>query len=133
MFGDRAAAFDAYLVPDCPTYVPRWAPPIEDALQAVRAAGGVPVIAHPWGRKSHLTLERFEQLKSCGLLGIEVDHQEHDPSARHELRAIASALDLIATGSSDHHGTAKRDHDLGANTTASDQLTRLRQALRIGR
>ena len=36
---------------------------------------------------------------------------------RERLRAIARNLDLVVTGSSDHHGTGKTDHDLGCNTT----------------
>ncbi len=30
---------------------------------------------------------------------------------------LARELDLLATGSSDYHGTGKVDHDLGVNTT----------------
>lgn len=60
-----------------------------------------------------------------GLAGLEVDHQEHDPSAREQLRAIAQELELIVTGSSDYHGTGKVDHELGCNTTARDQLERI--------
>lgn len=129
VFSDRAAAFKVYLLPECSTYVARWAPPIEDALQVVRAAGGVPIVAHPWGRGSRINLDRFEQLKACGLLGVEVDHQEHDPATRQLLRGIATTLDLIITGSSDHHGNAKPNHDLGCNSTSADHLMRLRRAL----
>jgi hypothetical protein len=59
------------------------------------------------------------------LAGIEVDHQDHDPRDRDRLRAIARNLDLVVTGSSDHHGLGKVGHDLGCNTTAPDQLERL--------
>ena len=38
---------------------------------------------------------------------------------------IAEALDLVVTGSSDHHGLGKQDHDLGVNTTAPEQYERL--------
>ena len=38
---------------------------------------------------------------------------------------MARGLDLVVTGSSDHHGTGKVDHELGCNTTAPDQLERL--------
>jgi predicted metal-dependent phosphoesterase TrpH len=52
-----------------------------------------------------------------GLDGIEVDHHDHDPDTRARLRQLADDLDLLATGSSDYHGTGKVDHDLGSNTT----------------
>jgi hypothetical protein len=88
------------------------------------------VIAHPWGRGSHVGPERFRELKAAGLQGIEVDHQEHDEKARRELRLIAH-LDLVATGSSDYHGTRKENHELGCNTTAEHEYLRL-QSLWMG-
>ena len=41
------------------------------------------------------------------------------------MRAIARNLDLVVTGSSDHHGTGKVDHELGCNTTAPEEYERL--------
>ena len=64
-------------------------------------------------------------LKDLGLAGIEVDHQDHPPELRERLRGIAADLDLVATGSSDHHGLGKVDHDLGVNTTDPEQYERL--------
>ncbi|UUZ58157.1 hypothetical protein [Nocardioides sp. B-3] len=58
-------------------------------------------------------------------MGIEVDHRDHDPATRDRLRAIARNLDLVVTGSSDHHGAGKNNHDLGCNTTASEEYDRL--------
>jgi predicted metal-dependent phosphoesterase TrpH len=83
-------------------------------------AGGLAVIAHPWGRGRERLLPPnvLEALaRDHGLDGIEVDHQDHDPDSRRRLRALADRLGLLATGSSDYHGTGKLDHDLGCNTT----------------
>jgi hypothetical protein len=41
------------------------------------------------------------------------------------LRDLARRLGLVVTGSSDHHGAGKPDHELGSLTTAPDQLERL--------
>ena len=122
---DRKAAFAAYLVPGCDTYLETWSPPMADAIRIVGAAGGATVIAHPRGRNSTITAERLAELAVVGLAGIEVDHQEHGPEARQALRRIAEDLGLVVTGSSDYHGTRKQDHDLGCNTTAPDQYERL--------
>ena len=54
-----------------------------------------------------------------------MDHQDHPPELRERLRGIAADLDLVATGSSDHHGLGKVDHDLGVNTTDPEQYERL--------
>lgn len=124
---DRTEAFDTLLNPGRPGYVNRWAADLEDMIGLVTAAGGVAVIAHPWGRGSRSVLDEgaLASLRDSGLAGIEVDHQDHSPEARAELRAIAANLDLVATGSSDHHGLGKVDHDLGVNTTDPEQYERL--------
>ncbi len=124
---DRDEAFATYLKPGRPAYVPRYSAPLHDAIAAVAAAGGVTVVAHPWGRHdpTALGLERFAELRDAGLSGIEVDHQDHDARARRGLREIAGQLDLVATGSSDHHGAGKTGHELGCNTTEPAQLERL--------
>jgi predicted metal-dependent phosphoesterase TrpH len=124
---DRTAAFDRYLGWGRPAHVDRYAVPLERALTLVREAGGVSVIAHPWGRGGlgHPDEATFAGLKDLGLGGIEVDHQDHDADARARLRAIARNLDLVATGSSDYHGDGKTDHELGCNTTAPEEFERL--------
>jgi 3',5'-nucleoside bisphosphate phosphatase len=125
----RAEAFERYLKPGRPGYARRFAADLVDVIPMVISAGGVPVIAHPWGRtaRTELTEEAFAGLEAIGLAGIEVDHEDHDPSARGALRAIAQDLDLVVTGSSDYHGAGKIDHDLGCNTTAPEELARLRE------
>ena len=96
-------------------------------IPLIVAAGGVPVIAHPWGRRGGTVLDAaaLAGLKDLGLAGIEVDHQDHPPEQRTRLRAIAADLGLLVTGSSDHHGLGKIDHDLGVNTTDPEQYERL--------
>ncbi|QIK75637.1 PHP domain-containing protein [Nocardioides piscis] len=122
----REEAFATYLNPGRPAYVKRYACPLDEAVSLVVAAGGVPVIAHAWGRSvGVITEEEVARLADLGLRGIEVDHQEHSPRERDALRAIARDLDLIVTGSSDHHGLGKVDHDLGCNTTDPAELERI--------
>jgi len=124
--GSRSEAFAAYLNPGRPGYVQRYACPLEEAIALVIESGGVPVIAHPWGRSpGSITEETLARLSEIGLRGIEVDHQEHSSQARETLRGIARNLDLVVTGSSDHHGTGKVDHDLGCNTTDPDEYERI--------
>jgi predicted metal-dependent phosphoesterase TrpH len=129
----RGEAFDTYLGSRGPAYVKRYAAPLEEMVRMVADAGGVSVIAHPWGRRyTHTALDeaRFAALKDAGLSGIEVDHEDHDPATREVLRSVARNLDLVATGSSDYHGEGKRDHDLGCNTTDPDELSRLLELAR---
>jgi predicted metal-dependent phosphoesterase TrpH len=124
---DRDQAFEEYLSQGRPAYVDRYAADLVRMIGVVTAAGGVPVVAHPWGRGSADVLDTaaFAVLAEAGLFGIEVDHLDHDRGQREQLRAIAARLGLVVTGASDHHGTGKVDHDLGVETTAPDQLDRI--------
>ncbi len=125
---DRDEAFARYLNPGRPGYLDRYAPFLSEAVQLVVEAGGVAVLAHPWGRNGgsgHPDEETFAKLRDAGLAGIEVDHQDHSLEDRDQLRAIARNLDLIVTGSSDHHGLGKVGHELGCNTTDPEQYQRL--------
>lgn len=124
---DRDEAFVRFLGPGGPAYVDRYATDTATMIGLVRAAGGVPVIAHPWGRGSADVLDAttLEQLSAAGLAGLEVDHLDHTPEQRTALRDIATGLGLVVTGSSDHHGTGKLAHHLGCETTAPDQLERI--------
>ncbi len=123
----RDEAFARWLADGGPGYAPKYAPSTADAIALVRAAGGVSVLAHPWGRGSRRVLDgdAFEDLARAGLDGIEVDHQDHDAVDRAELRGLAHDLDLAVTGSSDYHGVGKFDHELGINTTEPAHWERL--------
>jgi predicted metal-dependent phosphoesterase TrpH len=125
---DRNEAFDRYLGPQGPAYVHRYAADLETMIATVADAGGVTVLAHPWAsRHNHRALDArgIARLREVGLSGVEVDHEDHAPDVRARLRSLAEQLDLVVTGSSDHHGDGKVDHDLGCNTTAPEELWRL--------
>ena len=59
------------------------------------------------------------------LEGIEVDHQDHDSGDPYAAARPGRELGLLATGSSDYHGTGKLDHELGCNTTDPEVLAAL--------
>ncbi|MEQ6902713.1 PHP domain-containing protein [Nocardioides sp. YIM 152588] len=126
---DRDQAFAEYLAEGGPAFVDRYAADLGAAIALVRAAGGVPVLAHPWGRGSRRVLGRdaIAGLAAGGLAGLEVDHLDHDPEQRRELRGIADDLGMVVTGSSDHHGTGKVGHDLGCETTAPAMWERIQE------
>lgn len=127
---DRRDAFDRFLLKGRLAHVERFQPEIIDAITVIVAAGGAPVVAHPWGRTKPMDEARFAGLAAAGMVGIEVDHQDHSREQRDALRAIAKNLNLVVTGSSDYHGTGKVDHDLGCNTTDPVEFDRLMDAIR---
>ena len=125
---DRTEAFDRFLADGGPAHVARYAIELDRGIDLVHAAGGVAVVAHPWGRGREALLPPevlTDLVERQGLDGIEVDHQDHDQDARRRLRALAEDLGVIITGSSDYHGTGKTDHDLGCNTTAPEMFAEL--------
>ena len=129
---DRDEAFRDWLYDDGPAYVERYGAPLREAIDLVRDAGGVSVIAHPWARRGArvLTPGVVAELAAQGLAGIEVDHNNHRDDVRAELRSLATDLGLVVTGSSDYHGTGKGpEFHLGAHTTAPAEYERLMDAV----
>jgi 3',5'-nucleoside bisphosphate phosphatase len=121
-----SAAFAHLLSSSSPYYVPKREMPVQLAIELIRQAGGVPVIAHPWARKRGRILDEaaLRSLVSSGLLGIEVDHPDHAAADRARLAELSAELGLLTTGSSDYHGTRKPVR-LGAETTTPQSLQRL--------
>ncbi|WP_307812661.1 PHP domain-containing protein [Phycicoccus sp. CSK15P-2] len=114
----RDEAFARWLGDDSPYYVTHYAPDPVRAVEVVRDAGGVAVIAHPHSRTRTGTVgdELVEEMAAAGLAGVEVHHRDHDPEAVAHLCRLAEALGLLVTGSSDYHGAGKRNR-LGEHTT----------------
>ena len=129
---DRQEAFDRFLADGGPAHVHRYTIDVERGIDLVHEAGGVAVIAHPWGRGRErlLPASAIQALaRDHGLDGIEVDHQDHDADIRRRLHTLADSLGLLATGSSDYHGTGKLDHDLGCNTTDPEVFDEIQRRL----
>ncbi len=107
-------------------YVTHAAPTPVDAIKAIRSAGGVAVIAHPFASRRGQVLDAtsFADLVSAGLNGIEVHHRDQNAEEQASLSAIARELNLVTTGSSDYHGTGKLN-GLAENVTDKTQWLRL--------
>ncbi len=130
---DRTEAFDTYLAQDRPGFVARYSTDLARAITLVHDAGGAAVIAHPWARGNHdvVTSSLLESLVAgYGLDGIEVDHEDHDADTRRLLFEMGARLGLVRTGSSDHHGSGKKDHALGCNLTRKSAFFELVSRIR---
>ena len=102
---DIKEAFDRYIADDGPAYVPKAKMTPLEAIDLVRRAEGIPVIAHP-GLLGDPDYVRF--LARHGLAGIEVWHSEHTPEDTALYGALADELGLLKTGGSDFHGKGHR-------------------------
>lgn len=118
-FPDRTAVFASVLSNSSPYYVQYGAPDVRDVLRAIRAQGAVPVFAHPGANARGRIVPDFviEQLVDAGLVGLEVDHRDHDAGQRERLGELADRFGLVRTGSSDYHGSGKPNL-LGENLTS---------------
>jgi hypothetical protein len=86
----------------CPAYVPRQGLGPFEAIDAVRAAGGVPALAHFAEARARRDL--VQELAERGLAGLEVHYRRFDAATVADLAALAGELGLIPTGGSDYHG-----------------------------
>ena len=118
----RDEAFSNLLNNESKYYVTHAAPTPVEAIRAIRSAGGVAVIAHPFAsrRGQIITSESFADLVAAGLNGIEVHHRDQSTDERKTLSDIAQELNLVITGSSDYHGTGKLNA-MAENTTLAAQ------------
>ncbi len=118
-------AFEAFLSRGRPAYVERMRFTPREAVRAVRAAGGVPVLAHPAGEASP---ELIRELVAVGLEGLEVFHPDHDFRLEQLYLATAKEMGLVATGGSDDHGPGRRPGvNIGAKTVDSGVVEELRR------
>lgn len=128
---DRSEAFRGPLDKHGPYYVPMEITDTFDSIKLIRAAGGVPIIAHPLTdvgnntSRGDLPEEHFEELIAAGLAGFEVYHREVPEVAREWLLMLARKHDLIHTGSSDYHGVHGKENRLGENTTSPEMFERI--------
>jgi predicted metal-dependent phosphoesterase TrpH len=124
--GSVDEAFARLLHHTSPYYVSKADLEVLAAVRLVRAAGGVPVFAHPLARRRGRVVpdEVIAEMAAAGLAGLEADHPDQDPADRAHLRSLAAELGLFVTGSSDYHGTNKVVR-LGQESTARESYERL--------
>jgi hypothetical protein len=113
---DIQSAFDLYLDESARGFVHRQEVPMEEALERILAAGGVPSLAHPI-RVAKNNWEKLagyvEDLAGMGLRAIEVHHSDHSPENVSFYSSLAERFNLCMTGGSDFHGDNKPMISLG--------------------
>ncbi|MGP0224811.1 PHP domain-containing protein [Paenarthrobacter sp. NCHU4564] len=125
---DRSEAFATILTSHSRYFVQHYAPDPALAVGLVRAAGGVPVFAHPVASsRGRIVGEKtYREMIDAGLMGLEIEHRDNPEEGRLFLRKLAAEHDLLVTGSSDYHGAGKPNL-LGENLTSPDALARIEE------
>lgn len=108
-------AFIKYLNTDGPYYVPRKYITPEKAIETIRIAGGIPVLAHPllYHLPPNELKKLISQLKDMGLMGIEAIHSSNVSNDEAYIKGLARKYELCITGGSDFHGANKPLIDMG--------------------
>ena len=115
-------AFDRFLSPGMPGWVEKERISLSEAIEIVRAAGGLTSIAHPALYPDGERLVRA--MLPLGVDGIEVLHPNHDQEASRRFAAIADEHRVMRTGGSDDHGFADR-RTLGSVRVPLEQVSRI--------
>ena len=97
-------AFDKYLAFGAPAYVGKFKQTPEEAIQLIREAGGVAVLAHP---QISAVDELIPSFVRAGLGGIEVYYPNVPETLVQFYLRLAKKHNLLVTGGSDAHGKAK--------------------------
>jgi len=114
--GDIEEAFQKYLGKGRPAYVSKERLDCRQTFELIQAAGGIPVLAHPYlipCRDSHELAALVELLCKIGLKGLEVYYPDHPPEAVKLYKSMAEKYDLSVTGGSDFHGQLTPDIEMG--------------------
>ena len=108
-------AFQKYLAKGRPFYVEKECLSLVESIKAVKAAHGIPVLAHPmslylsWAKLP----DAVARFKEQGLMGMEAWHSGARYGECIRLQALAEELGLIVTAGSDFHGANRKEVRLG--------------------
>ena len=108
-------AFDRFLKPGKPAYVPKDDVKVAEAVRLIAQAGGVAVLAHPMELKLGETQLQslIGEWKAQGLAGVEAFHPSAQNNHAAFLTRMARREGLLVTGGSDFHGEAVRKTGIG--------------------
>lgn len=109
-------AFQRYLAHGKPWYIPHAGENLETAVEAIKSAGGVCVLAHPMSLYLNWSVmeESIKKIRDTGVAGLEAFHPGARNSECYRLNELAQKLGMFVTGGSDYHGkTVRLDRRLG--------------------
>jgi 3',5'-nucleoside bisphosphate phosphatase len=99
---EYVARVKRYVARDGAAYVERYQLTPVQAVDVIRRASGLPVLAHPLKLPDLPTL--LDELQPAGLIGMESYYGRYAPADQQYLADLCAARGLVATGGSDFHG-----------------------------
>ena len=121
-------AFNKYLADDAPAFVPKFKQTPYEAIELIRKAGGVAVLAHPMLTKVDELIPSFVE---AGLGGLEVYYPGSSDNTTRFYEGLAKKYHLAATGGSDAHGSVKKHTYVGKMKIPYDLVEKLKEVCRV--
>lgn len=101
-------------------YVPSTYKTLNEAIEMITNAGGIPIFAHP-GNNIKQNRELAIDIYNQGLKGMEVYTSYHDDETTKFYEALAKELNCLVTVGSDFHGKTKPAIDMGMVETPNER------------
>lgn len=129
-------AFERLIGAGMPAYVPRKKLDVTQAIQILKRAGFVPVLAHP--SLMHVDEQTFYALYSAwteaGLMGLEAYHPSNEKERGYDFYVRAArSRGLLVTGGSDYHDDGEHHARLGETAmswvSAKEDVDALKSAI----
>jgi predicted metal-dependent phosphoesterase TrpH len=107
---DIGSLIRGYLIEGKPAFRLRQTPTVGEAIEAIHAAGGVAVWAHPFWDVADPAevLASIDRFRALGIDGVEAFYVTHDEQQTRLLAERCAELGLLSTGSADYHGPDNR-------------------------
>ena len=123
--GSITEAFQRYIGDKSCAYVLGFKLSPQEAIQLIKDAAGIPVLAHPYSiNNDDLILEFIDM----GIMGLEAYYPEHSQSMINFYLALAREHNLLVTGGSDCHGNAKPEVKIGSLKVSYELVEKLKEA-----
>ncbi|MDD2657764.1 MAG: PHP domain-containing protein [Candidatus Pacebacteria bacterium] len=118
-------AFYRHIGDNRPAYVLGFRFSPRQAIELIKSAGGIPVLAHPYSIDDDSAITEF--IKE-GIMGLEVYYPEHTQGMINFYLGLAKEHNLLLTGGSDCHGGAKPQVLIGSVKIPYELVEKLKQA-----
>lgn len=108
-------AFERYIGDRCSCYVGREKISPVEAVELIKQAGGIAILAHPllYHMSTARLITLLSELKLAGLTGIEAIYSTYSTSDEQQIKRLAKEFELCISGGSDFHGKNKPNIQLG--------------------
>ena len=120
-----AEAFNKYIGDKGPAYFCGFKLKPAEAIDLIRKAGGIPILAHPYTIKDEQSILQFI---AEGIMGLEIYYPDHTQSMINFYLNLAKEYNLLVTGGSDCHGSAKPEVRIGSVKIPYELVEKLKLA-----